>query len=177
MSATLRRLFVSVLSLLVILSVTACENTTPTPEERAVVETAIRGYLDALAESYSTLDTRPLIGYASPNEIATVKKLLTTLALSTNDRVDSVLIGFDVEAMSVFRQVNATVRLIEVWDVTRYELTTGRVKGRNPISLQTTILQLRRVKGAWIVIGRLVTLQEIDEEPTPAATPQEGEDG
>jgi len=177
MSATLRRVYVPVLVLLAMFSLTACEDTTPTPEERAVVETAIRGYLYALAESYSTLDTKPLIGYASPNEIATVQKLLTTLALSTNDRVDSELIGFDIEAMSIFRQVNATVRLIEVWDVTRYELTTGRVKGRNPISLQSTILQLRRVKGAWIVVGRSVTLQEIDEEPTPTATPQEGENG
>ncbi|MFV2072878.1 MAG: hypothetical protein ACC742_09545 [Thermoanaerobaculales bacterium] len=177
MVANVRRPCLLVLILLVMLSGTACEDTTPTPEEQAAVETAVRGYLDALAESYSTLNVGPLVGYASPNEIATVKKLLTTLARSTNDRVDSELIGFEVEAMSIFRQVNATVRLIEVWDVTRYELTTGRVKGRNPTSLQTSILQLRRIEGAWIVIGRTVTVQEIEEQPTPVEIVEEDGDG
>jgi len=108
-----------VLVLALTMLVTAgCENTDPTPAQREAVETAVRGYLFALAEAYSTLDTSVLEGHASPNEILAVRKLLRQLA-QTGDRIDSELIGFEVESMSVFRHVNATVRLIEVWDVTR----------------------------------------------------------
>jgi hypothetical protein len=164
--------------LILVLTAGACENTTPSADERQAIDTAVRKYLNALAESYSNLDVSPLEGLASPNEIETVEKLLKTLALSGNDRVHSELIGFDVEAMSVFRRINATVRLIEVWDVTRYDLTTGREKGHNPSSLQNTVLQLRKVKGSWIVIGRTVLDRDQHagqpEVATPAATGDSG---
>jgi hypothetical protein len=62
--------------------------------------------------------------------------------------------------MAMFRGVNATVRLIEVWDVTRYGALDGREKGRNPSSLQNTLLQLRLVEGRWAVVGRTIMSQE-----------------
>jgi hypothetical protein len=147
-----------------VLFVAACENTEPSAAEREAVEAAVRGYLYALAEAYSTLNTSVLDGWASPNEIAAVRKLLTQLA-QTGDRIDSKLIGFEVESMVMFRGVNATVRLIEVWDVTRYGALDGREKGRNPSSLQNTLLQLRLVEGRWTVIGRSIMSQET---PVPA---------
>jgi len=176
MNVTVRSAAAVISVLLLALLAAGCEDTTPTPAEREAVETAVRNYLDALAEAYSTLDVSPLEGLASPNEIQTVEKLLRTLALSGNDRVDSELIGFDVETMIVFRRINATVRLIEVWDVTRYNLTTGQVKGRNPSSLQNTVLQLRRIEGAWLVIGRTVTLRDAAEDPPAEDTGGEGEE-
>ena len=169
---------VGVLSLLMLVTV-GCENTDPTPAQREAVDTAVRGYLFALAEAYSTLDTSVLEDHASPNEIAAVRKLLKQL-VQTGDRIDAELIGFDIESMSIFRHVNATVRLIEVWDVTRYGAFDGREKGRNPSSLQNTLLQLRLVDGVWIVIGRSIMSREtpIPETPapeTPQTTPEAGD--
>ena len=159
---------------LAMLVAAGCENTDPTPAQREAVETAVRGYLFALAEAYSTLNTGVLEGHASPNEIAAVRKLLRQLA-QTADRIDAELIGFEVESMSVFRHINATVRLIEVWDVTRYGAFDGREKGRNPSSLQSTLLQMRLVDGTWIVVGRSILSRDtpIPEEQPP--TPEAGD--
>jgi hypothetical protein len=136
-----------------------CENTTPTAEEHQAIRTAVSDYLDALAESYSTFDLQPLNGVASPNEIAAVRKLIKNLA-TTGDRVHSTLRVFEIEHMEVFREINATVRLVEVWEVVRYEATTGVEKGRMPNSVQHTLLQLRLVDGKWLVVGRSVLQRE-----------------
>jgi hypothetical protein len=152
------------------LLVAACENTEPSPEERQVVETAVRGYLFALAEAYSTLDINALEGHASPNEIAYVQKLLTDLLQKTGDRIDAEMVGFEIQSMSVFRSINATVRLLEVWDITRYGAADGIEKGRTENSIQSTLLQMRLVEGKWICIGRSIMSQEtpIPEDVSPA---------
>ncbi len=150
-----------------------CENTDPTPAERQAVETAVRGYLDALAQSYSTLDTSPLEGYASPNEILAVKKLLRDLLQKTGDRIDATLVGFEVESIVVFRSVNATVKLLEVWDITRYGAADGVEKGRYESTLQRTLLQLRLVEDRWLIVGRSNLSQET---PVPEADPGNEDD-
>jgi hypothetical protein len=152
------------------LLVAACENTEPSPEERQAVETAVRGYLFALAEAYSTLDINALEGHASPNEIAYVQKLLTDLLQKTGDRIDAEMVGFEIQSMSVFRSINATVRLLEVWDITRYGAADGIEKGRTENSIQSTLLQMRLVEGKWICIGRSIMSQEtpIPEDVSPA---------
>jgi len=164
---------VLVLALTMLVTV-GCENTDPTPAQREAVETAVRGYLFALAEAYSTLDTSVLEGHASPNEILAVRKILRQLA-QTGDRIDSELIGFEVESMSVFRHINGTVRLIEVWDVTRFGALDGREKGRNPNSLQNSLLQLRLVDGKWIVVGRSILSRETPVPETPIIAPGGGD--
>jgi len=155
--------------LLATLFVVACENSEPSPEVRLEVETAVRGYLDALAEAYSTLDVSGLEGHASPNEIAHVKKLLTELLQKTGDRIDADLVNFDIQSMSIFRSINVTVRQWEVWDITRVGAGDGIEKGHTT-SIQHTILQMRIVDGTWICVGRSIMSQETpipDEEPTP----------
>lgn len=161
---------VSLLAITAMMFVIAgCDNTEPSPEEREAVEVAISAYLDALARAYSNFDTTPLEGVASPNEIAAVRKLIKGLA-NTGDRVHSTLLVHEVDHMEVFREVNATVRLIEVWDVMRYDPTTGVEKGHTPESIQYTILQLRLVDGNWLVVGRSVLRRE-----TPVPDLQEGQ--
>lgn len=145
-----------------LLATVACEQTRPAAEERAALRQAVTGYLDALAESYSSMSLEPLEGHASPNEIAAVRKLLRQLA-GTGDRIEATLRGFEIEGLEVFREVNATARLVEVWDLVRYDVYTGREKGRTEGSLQSTILQLRLVDGRWVVIGRSIL-----ERPTPS---------
>ena len=155
--------------LLATLFVAACENTEPSPEVRLEVETAVRGYLDALAEAYSTLDVSGLEGHASPNEIAHVKKLLTELLQKTGDRIDADLVNFDIQSMSMFRSINVTVRQWEVWHITRVGAGDGIEKGHTT-SIQHTILQMRIVDGTWICVGRSIMSQETpipDEEPSP----------
>ena len=154
--------------LLAMFFVAACENTEPSPAQRKVIEEAVRGYLFALAEAYSTLDVSVLEGHASPNEIAAVKKLLTDLLQKTGDRIDAEMVGFDIQSMSVFRSINATVRLVEVWDITRYGAATGIEKGHFENTLQYTLLQLRLVDGKWLVVGRSNLRQE-----TPLPVPAE----
>ena len=167
--------FTTVLALLLaMLCAAACENTDPTPEEQQAVETAVRGYLFALAEAYSTLDINVLEGHASPNEIAAVLKLLTELLQMTGDRIDADLVGFEIQSMSVFRSINATVRLVEVWDITRYGAADGIEKGRTENSIQNTLLQMRLVEGKWICIGRSIMSQETPipvETPSPTESP------
>jgi len=142
-----------------LLPMAACEDTSPTPEERQEILATVKGYLDGLAAAYSELDPTRLEGWASPNEIAAVRKLIRGL-VSTGDRVDSTMRTFEVEHLEVFRQINATVRLVEVWDVVRYDATTGVEKGRTPDSIQNSLLQLRKVDGKWIVVGRSVLNRE-----------------
>jgi hypothetical protein len=143
----------------------ACERTKPTAEETTALTAAVDGYLHALAEAYSTLDVKVLEGWASPNEIAAVNKLLRDL-LATGDRLDATLRSAEIENLEVFREVNATAKLVEVWDVVRYDATTGVVRGRTPNSIQSTLLQLRLVQGKWLVVGRNVLKRE-----TPVAAP------
>jgi hypothetical protein len=162
---TLRSAFVFGL-VLAMLAAVGCENTDPSPEERALIEQAVGGYLNALAEAYSTLDTSPLEGHASPNEIAAVRSLLKDLLQSTGDRIDAKLTGFDIETLSIFRGINASVRLIEVWDITRYGAADGVEKGRFESTVQRTLLQMRLIDGRWIVVGRS-NLEQFTPVPQP----------
>jgi hypothetical protein len=70
------------------------------------------------------------------------------------------MVGFEIQSMSVFRSINATVRLLEVWDITRYGAADGIEKGRTENSIQSTLLQMRLVEGTWICIGRSIMSQE-----------------
>jgi hypothetical protein len=169
-----RRSVIVAALLVVMLAGVACENTDPTPEERQAIESAVRGYLFALAEAYSTLDINVLEGHASPNEIAAVQKLLTDLLQKTGDRIDADMVGFEIQSMSVFRSINATVRLVEVWDITRYGAADGVEKGRTENAIQNTLLQMRLVEGVWICVGRSIMSQEtpVPEEASPAPEDQ-----
>ena len=170
--ARLRGTTVLMMALLLLVTA-ACEDTEPTPEERVTIERAVRGYLQALAEAYSTLDTSVMEGYASPNEIAAVHKLLKDLLQKTGDRIDAELVGYEIQSMSVFRSINATIRLVEVWDISRYGATDGIEKGRTENSIQNTLLQMRLVDGTWIVVGRSIMSQET---PVPEDLPPATED-
>jgi hypothetical protein len=146
--------------------VVACERTTPRPEQREAILATVEGYLEALADAYSNFDLSALEEYASPNEIAAVRKNIHDLGRLTGDRVDSTLLRFEVEHLEVFREINATVRLIEVWDVVRYDATSGVRKGHTPNSIQYSLLQLRRVEGRWLVVGRSILERETAATPT-----------
>jgi len=166
--------FMTVLVLmLAMLFTAACENTEPSPEERLEVEAAVTEYLNALADAYSTLDVSVLQDHASPNEVAHVKKLLTELLQKTGDRIDADLVDFDIQSISVFRSINATVRLWEVWDITRVGAADGIEKGHTT-SIQHTIIQMRLIDGAWICVGRSILSQETpipDEGPSQTVDP------
>ena len=75
--------------------------------------------------------------------------------------------------MSVFRSINATIRLVEVWDISRYGAADGIEKGRTENSIQNTLLQMRLVEGNWIVVGRSIMSQET---PIPEDLPPADED-
>ncbi len=141
------------------LAATGCEDSVPDPAERAAIESVVDGYLGALADAYSNLDVAPLEKWASPNEVVRVRNLLKGLA-QTGDRMESTQRTHHVEHLEIFREINATVRLVEVWDVVRYDAFTGVEKGRTEDSIQNTLLQLRLVDGRWIVIGRTVMKTE-----------------
>ena len=133
----------------------ACEDTTPSPEVRKEVVSAVTTYLNRLAEAYSNMDATLLQGYASPSELGDTQALLHTLRAS-GDRVEATLLRVDVLDVQVFRVVNATVTLLEVWDVRRLDYYTGKEKGRNPNTIQHSIIQLRKIDGKWIVTARRV---------------------
>jgi len=138
-----------------LLAASACENTTPSDQEREALNAAIRDYLDALAGAYATLDARPLEEFAAAGEVVEVQKLLRTM-VSTGDRVEAALLSVEVKEMNVFRVVNATVTLTEVWDVRRMDAFTGREKARNTGSIQESLIQLRLIDGRWLVTARRV---------------------
>jgi len=136
-----------------------CGTDEPTQEERVAVEDAVQGYLGALARSYSTLDLSHLEGHASPVEIRNVRNLLQQLA-NSGDRVEATLVGIEITGLDVFRDVNASVALVEVWDIIRFDALNGEEKGRTDGSVQSTLIQLRRIDGDWQVIGRHILDRE-----------------
>jgi len=141
------------------LAVFGCNAGEPNPEERAAVETAVSGYLDALASCYSSLNLSHLDGHASPVEIRNVRNILQELA-NSGDRVEATLVGIEVTGLDIFRGVNASVALVEVWDIVRFDALNGREKGRTNGSVQTTLIQLRKIEGDWQVIGRHIVDRE-----------------
>ncbi len=155
MSLRLRRIVICGIVALALGGLIACEKTEPDTEERGAIEASVKGYLNALAEAYSDLNTTPLEGWASPQEIAAVRKLLKGL-VSTGDRVESSLRGVEFESLEIFREVNATVTLVEIWDIVRVDAFSGREKGDNLGSVQNTILQMRLVDDRWMVTARRV---------------------
>jgi hypothetical protein len=171
--AAMKTLLVCGVTALALLSL-SCAGPERVAEEEAAVEAAARAYLFALADAYSTLDTSVLEGHASPNEILAVRKLMKDLLQMTGDRIDAELVGIDVQALELFRGINATVRLIEVWNVTRYGAGDGIEKGRAENSIQNTILQMRLVEGRWICVGRSILSRETPL-PDPDVAPPGGE--
>ena len=171
--APTRAILVVVLALATLVAA-GCENTEPSPSEEAAITLAVSGYLDALAEAYSTLDADVLEGHASPNEIAAVHKLLKELLQTTGDRIDAQLMGSEIETMTVFRGINATVRLTEVWDITRYGAADGIEKGHFESTIQRTLLQLRLIDGRWVIVGRS-NLEQETPVPQPDAASTESE--
>jgi hypothetical protein len=167
MKPSSRRLNAAVVALVAVAA--GCGPAEPSPEQRANVETAVRGYLEALARSYSTLNLSHLEDFASPVEIRNVRNLLQQLA-NTGDRIEATMVGFEVTGIDVFRDVNASVALVEVWDVVRFDALTGREKGRRPNSVQTTLIQLRKIDGRWMVIGRHIVERDettVVDDPGP----------
>jgi hypothetical protein len=132
-----------------------CENTQPSPEVRQEVVTTVTTYLNRLAEAYSNMDATLLKGYATESEIRETQALLHKLRTS-GDRVEATLLRVDVLDVQVFRVVNATVTLLEVWDVRRLDYYTGKEKGRNPNTIQHSLIQLRKIDGKWMVTARRV---------------------
>ena len=148
-----------VVALIAVAALLGCAPGEPDPAERAAVEEAVRGYLDALARCYETLNLGHLEGHASPVEVRNVRNLLQELA-NTGDRVEATLVGIEITGVDVFRSVNASVALVEVWDIIRFDALTGREKGRTHGSVQNTLIQLRRIEGDWQVIGRHIVDRE-----------------
>lgn len=156
-----------------------CENTEPKPVEDQAIRQAVTTYLNALAESYSSFSVEAIKNLASAREVEDVRRLLQGL-VSTGDRLEAQLLSVAFEKISVFRQLNATVRTTEVWDVSRYDAGTGVEKGRNPTSVQQSILQLRLIDGKWKIVARRVletqggskwTIQEKDLKTPKAGNP------
>ncbi len=154
------KLLSTILMAVLLLAAAGCDDSEPSPEERAALEEASRTYLFALAKAYSTLDTNGLNDIASPNEILAVRKLLQDLLQKTGDRIHAELVGHDIQTIVMFRGVNSTVRMIEVWNVTRYGAADGIEKGHTENSIQHTLLQMRLVDGRWICVGRSIMSQE-----------------
>ncbi len=157
---------------------TGCEDTTPTLEEREAISKTVLQYLQQLSDAYTNMDARRLKGVASKGEMASVSKVLHKLAMS-GDRLEATLLRADVEDVQVFRIVNATVKLLEIWDVRRLDAFNGTEKGHNPNTIQHSVIQLRKVDGKWLVTFRRVLETKGGSRwkmPTPAApSAEEGE--
>ena len=153
------RLFLIITLGLAILVCVGCEDTTPDSEERQAVEMAVTTYLHALTQAYSSLNVEPIESLAMGAEVQDVRKMLRGLA-GTGDRVEARLLSVEYNRLDIFREINATVATTEVWDVTRFDAFNGREKGRNPTSIQDSIIQLRLIDGRWMVTARRVIGQE-----------------
>jgi hypothetical protein len=173
MDRLLRRVAVVPL-VIVLLAAAGCEDTTANPEQRAELDRVVAGYLDALAESYSTLDVKPLEGWASPIEVGAVRRILRSM-VTTGDRLEATLRGYEIERVAMFRGVNATVWITEVWDLVRYDAFSGKEKGRTGGSVQRPCCS-SEVDGRWQVIARSMVrrkrlLRAIRERWVKAASP------
>ena len=153
-----------------LLAAFGCENTEPSPEVRAELEAVAERYLNTVAEAYSAGDASLLEGQATRREVLDTAKLLRDLRM-TGDRVEATLLSVDVQSVDVFRRVNATLSLLEVWDVRRIDASTGEEVDRNPRAIQESVLQLRKIDGEWKVIARRVKATNRPSN-VPFPTPQ-----
>jgi hypothetical protein len=155
-----------------------CDDTTPSEEQREEIERVVRGYLNALSEAYAEVSIEPLDGWAADIERSEVQRLLRKLVQTTGDRAEATLLQIDIEKIEMFRAVNASVTLTEVWDLRRIDVSDGREIGRNPHSVQHSIINLRRIDGEWLVVGRIVqeTAGGSRWRVTPQVTPSDPSD-
>lgn len=167
----MRRFAAAALVLMAVVGVTACEGRQAGEEEHAAVTAAVRDYLKALADAYSGYDLSPLEGHASPNEIEAVRVLIRGL-VSSGDRLEATLLSLEILELEIFREVNASVNALEVWDVRRLDAGSGEEIGHNPSSVQRSFIQLRKIDGEWVVVGRRVMERDPGDDPEAAAEPE-----
>jgi len=149
-----------VLALVLALPLLACERDQPTPEERETITNLTRAFLLALAQSYSTMDTKPLEGLAAPRYIAETWDAILTLK-ANDDRLDPVLVKLEITDLKVLRHANAYVFCTETWDTKRLTVDGTVLKGHDPNSVLHSVIQMKRLQGRWVVLYR-----EVEETAT-----------
>jgi hypothetical protein len=155
-----------------LLTVGACERETPTPAEREAITAVVRPFLIQLAAAYTTQDPAKLAGLAAPRMIESVRHGIE-LMQAGGRRLEPVLIKVEITSMKVLRHSNAILACTETWDTRSFDAYTGQLLGRNENSVLHSHIQLKLVKGTWVVLDR-----EVDETTTgprlmlPTPTPR-----
>ncbi|MCS7183557.1 MAG: hypothetical protein NZ869_10675 [Thermoanaerobaculum sp.] len=146
--------------LLALLSFWGCERDTPTAEEREAVTSLARAFLLALARSYSEMDPKYLEGIAAPRFINETYDAILTLR-ANGDRLEPVLVQLEITDIKVLRHANAYVFCTETWDTRRLDVASGVLKGHDPNSVLHSVIQMKKLKGGWVVLYR-----EVEETAT-----------
>lgn len=145
---------------LVVLLLGACERDVPTAEEREAITNLTRAFLLALAQAYSTMDTKPLEGLAAPRLINETWDGILTLR-ANDDRLDPVLVELTITDIKVLRHANAYVFCTERWDTKRLSVDGSVLKGHDPASVLHSVIQMKKLEGRWVVLYR-----EVEETAT-----------
>jgi hypothetical protein len=122
---------------------------------REEIRQVVAAYLPKLAEAYATGDARVLAGLAVEKEVASVAKSIDDLAgqgLAFRPRLKQLTL----EDVTVWRQVNAYVTTMEVWDIDKLVLGTDRVLSQALDRSDRVRYQLKRREGTWQVLYREV---------------------
>lgn len=149
-----------VIASLALAAAVACETEVPTAKEREAITPLVRRFLLQLATSYATLDAAPLAGIGAPRLIEQAGRDIQLLRAG-GDRLEPSLVSLEITDLKVLRHANAYVVCTEVWDTRRYDATSGKLVGRDAHSVLHSRIQLKKVKGAWLVLYR-----EVEETAT-----------
>jgi len=149
------------LLLLLLVPLAACA---PSAEQRRAedeaIERAVRAYLVKMTEAYLAEDARTLEGVATLREIGGLERRLDALG-AEGRRLEPTLEEAVVEEINRYDATNATVRMLERWDLRVVDRGSGTVLSESLDQSNRVVYHLVRERGEWLVLFRQL-LQSVE---------------
>jgi hypothetical protein len=121
--------------------------------EKAAIEQTIRSYLPRLSTAYATGDVEPLKAVSVPKEVSRVRRRRNELN-QQGKLYEPSFKELTVESISTWKNSNAYVTTVEVWDVRSYTLGTRILLSEVTDQRNRVKYQLKLQGRDWVVLYR-----------------------
>lgn len=117
------------------------------------IERAVRAYLVRMSEAYLAEDAGRLEGVATLREMGGLERRLEELGVEGR-RLEPTLVEAVVEEINRYDATNATVRMLERWDLRVVDRGSGTVLSESLGQSNRVAYHLVRERGEWLVLFR-----------------------